>query len=346
MDIREKKFGNKSTLISISNDNGVILEVTNFGARIVNLHVLVEGDFRNISLGFDKEEEYYKDNIYFGATIGRVAGRISNGTFKINGLEYKSKIDCKTGHTLHGGKDSFESKYWDFKTISNCHEASVIFTYNSHDGENGFPGNLITKVKYTLNNKNECKIRYYAKSDKTTIFNPTNHVYFNLTGDVTKSIGEHKLFVNSDFIAILNNDNTTTGNKKNILDTVFDFKNEKTLSKIFENNDDQIKIDNGLNHPFFLNNKKLDIPDLILTSPDNKLSIEMKTDQPSVVIYTNNIGNSGPYMHGKKLVNHGGIALETQVSPGAEKFEKLGNITLEKDNKYESTTTYKIIINH
>lgn len=346
MDIREKKFGNKSTLISMSNDNGVILEVTNFGARIVNLHVLVEGSFRNISLGFDKEEEYYKDNIYFGATIGRVAGRISNGTFKINGLEYKSKIDCKTGHTLHGGKDSFESKYWDFKTISNCHEASVVFTYKSHDGENGFPGNLVTKVKYTLDNKNQCKISYYAKTDQTTIFNPTNHVYFNLIGDVTKSIGEHKLFVNSDFIATLNKDNTTTGNKKNILDTVFDFKKEKKLNEVFKNNDDQIKIDNGLNHPFFFNNKNLDIPDLILTSPDNKLSIEMKTDQPSVVIYTNNIGNGGPYMHGKKLVNHGGIALETQVSPGSEKFEKFGNITLEKDNKYESTTTYKIIINH
>lgn len=339
--VSKKKFGQTAILYSLTNDSGITMNVTDLGARIVDLIVPVNGKERNIVLGFDTEQEYHTKDMYFGATIGRVAGRIRNGSFSIDDENYQLPVSPENGHTLHGGEASFEAKIWDAKIEQSSDQVSVIFSYVSPDKENGFPGELNARVSYSLTNKNEWIIDYQAETDKATLYNPTNHVYFNLTGDVTQSIDAHELVVEADRFAVVNEDTTVTGELRSVSETPFDFRQSKTMKQVFETNYEQNSLVNGLDHPFILNHTGFVKPQAIITAPDKELSIEMYTDRPAVVIFTAQF-EEGPEIRGKKLVHHGGITLETQVSPGAVEFDGFGDIVLYPETTYQSRTMYKI----
>ncbi|MEI5995320.1 aldose epimerase family protein [Candidatus Enterococcus mansonii] len=340
--LSKKNFGETAVLYSLTNDADVTMTVTDLGARIVDLIVPVDGKSRNIVLGFDSAKEYLDKDMYFGATIGRVAGRIKNGSFAIDTQNYQLPVDPKNGHTLHGGLDSFEAKMWASETKETDNSLSVIFTYTSPDGENGFPGEVKATVTYTLTNDNEWIIDYYADTDKPTLYNPTNHVYFNLSGDVTQSVDQHELFVDADRIAVVDSDTTVTGELRSVIDTPFDFRNSGKMNQVFQTTYEQNQLVNGLDHPFMLNHVGFEKPQAIITAPEKDLSVEMYTDRPAVVIFTAQFGEEGPELRGNKLVNHGGITLETQVSPGAVEFEGFGDIVLYPKTPYQSRTIYKI----
>lgn len=224
MKVTEKEFGQGAVLYRLENDNGFKMDVTNLGARIVAFYVPTKDGVKNIVLGFDSAEEYLQKDPYIGATIGRVAGRIKDGSFVIDGKTYQT-IQNEQGNTLHGGPNNFETKLWLAETQQNLHEAKIIFTYTSLDEEQGFPGNLDVKVTYTLTNDNEWQVAYEAQSDIATLFNPTNHVYFNLTGDVTQSVGKHQLQLASEKFAVVDEKTLATGEIRSVADTPFDFRN-------------------------------------------------------------------------------------------------------------------------
>ena len=339
MEVRQSDFGNGTNLFSMVNDNGVRLDVSDFGARIVNLVVPTDTGERNIVLGFESSEDYMTQDSYIGATIGRVAGRINSGRFKLDGKTYQVQTNTEAGHTLHGGAPSFEGKIWQSQIIRTEGEVSVMFTLTSPDGENGFPGNLTTSVTYSLNNQNEWTLVYQAQTDQTTLYNPTNHVYFNLTGDVETPIDGHELTVMADQFAVLNSDGTVTGEKRDVSGTSFDFRTAKSLKDCFElANDAQKDLFSGIDHPFFLSHEKG--ADVILQSPDGKVSVEVETDQETIVIFTANFGQNKMDMRGKTLGHHGGITFETQAAPGAIEFEDFGDIVLCPDQFYHAKTTY------
>ncbi|WYJ99999.1 galactose mutarotase [Enterococcus sp. 7F3_DIV0205] len=340
--ISNQKFGENAILYSLTNDNGLTMNVTNLGARIVDLIVPVNGEKRNIVLGFDTAEEYLSKDMYFGATIGRVAGRIKDGSFSIDNHKYQLPVSPENGHTLHGGPESFEAKIWKAEIEEKSNQVSVIFSYMSPDGEHGFPGELKARVIYSLTNENEWIVDYQAETDQPTLYNPTNHVYFNLTGDVTQSVGEHELFVDADRFAVVDSDTTVTGELRSVDETPFDFKESKSMNQVFETRSEQNNLVNGLDHPFILNRTGFDQPQAIITAPKKDLSVEMYTDRPAVVIFTAQFGEMGPEVRGEKLVNHGGLTLETQVSPGAVEFDGFGDIILYPETIYQSRTIYKI----
>lgn len=342
LNISNQKFGENAILYSLTNDNGLTINVTDFGARIVDLIVPVNGKKRNIVFGFETAEEYVAKDLYFGATIGRVAGRIKHGSFSIDNQAYQLPVNPENGHTLHGGLESFESKRWEAEIKETDEQISVIFSYLSADGENGFPGELKAQVTYSLTNQNEWIIDYYATTDKATLYNPTNHVYFNLTGDLTQSIAKHELFVEADRFAVVDEDTTVTGELRSVSETPFDFREFETMDQVLQSNYEQNKVVNGLDHPFILNRTGFDKPQAILSAPDKELSVEMYTDRPAVVIFTAQFGEQGPEVRGKKLVNHAGITLETQVSPGAVEFDGFGDIVLYPEKAFQSRTIYKI----
>lgn len=172
--------------------------------------------------------EDYKKETYYGATIGRVAGRIKNGGFLLNESLYKTSVN-QSGNTLHGGAPGFDEKFWDYEVKEMDHSASIIFSTISPDGENGFPGNLQVSVTYTLDNLNIWTVSYQAKSDKDTVFNPTNHVYFNLTGHPSKPIDEHSLQILSEEFAPVSVDTTVTGEKRSVFGTPYDFRMQKKV---------------------------------------------------------------------------------------------------------------------
>lgn len=340
--ISKRKFGERAVLYSLTNDLGITMNVTNLGARIVDLIVPINGKERNIVLGFDSAEEYLAKDMYFGATIGRVAGRIKGGSFSIEQQNYQLPVDPQTGHTLHGGLNSFEAKLWDAKIVETSEQLSVIFSYLSPDGENGFPGELKASVTYSLTNQNEWVVDYQASTDQPTLYNPTNHVYFNLTGDASQAVAKHELFVESEQFAVVDKDTTVTGELRSVSGTPFDFRQPKKVEQVFQTNYEQNSLVNGLDHPFFLNQTGFDKPQAIITAPEKDLSVEMYTDRPAVVIFTAQFGDEGPEVRGKKMINHGGLTLETQVSPGAVEFEGFGDIVLQPGTPYQSRTIYKI----
>lgn len=342
MKVRKQNFGESSFLYSLTNENNLTMTVTDLGARIVDLIVPVKGEERNIVLGFESAQEYLTKDKYFGATIGRVAGRIKHGVFSIDDQRYQLPVSPETGHTLHGGIESFETKIWEAKIEEKNDQVSVVFSYVSPDGENGFPGNLKARVTYSLTNKNEWIIDYEAKTNQPTLYNPTNHVYFNLTGDVTKSVGTHRLFVDADRFAVVDSDTTVTGELRSVSNTPLDFRNPKTVHRVFETKYLQNNLVDGLDHPFILNQTGFDKPQAMIMAPENDLFVEMYTDRPAVVIFTAQFGDAGPEIRGNKLVHHGGLTLEAQVSPGAVEFDEFGDIVLYPENTYKSRTMYKI----
>ncbi|GCF95629.1 aldose 1-epimerase [Enterococcus florum] len=342
MTITQSEFGQGYHLITLTNKNGVALTVSDLGARIVSLKVPIGEEKRELILGFEHVEDYLEKDPYIGASIGRTAGRIESGRFTIGQKHFQVLTDPETGHTLHGGSPGFETKKWDYQLEEKNGEASVLFTLTSPDKENGFPGELQTDVRYTLTEDNTWRLTTTGVSDQDTLYNPTNHVYFNLSGDVTQPIDQHTLFLNSAYFAPLRPDLIPLGEKQAVNGTDFDFQIEKALGPVFSGKFGQKELFDGLDHPFFLNDPRLNVPSAKLTSPDKQVAVTVKTEASSVVVFTANFGENGPEMRGKTLAHHGGITFETQTAPGAEQFPAFGSIWLKAGQPMQTTTIFQL----
>jgi aldose 1-epimerase len=338
MKITTGDFGLGASLIKIENSQGVEIAFTNLGARIVSWRT----NGKNIVLGFDSAEEYLKKDVYPGAVIGRTAGRIAEGKFSIAGKTYQLQQN-EGGNTLHGGNSGFESKLWRFETFSSeaGDSAGVNFFLTSNEGENGFPGQLEVRVTYTFDEDNRWTIEYHAASDKDTIFNPTNHVYFNLSGDVSQPIDEHQLMLKaSRLVPLRDKTEVVRGDIIDITETDLDFRSGKRLSTSFMSQMEQVELVGGIDHPFLLDEPTLMEEQARLTLDDQSISVY--TDASSIVIFTANFGDSGPAYHGKKIVNHGGITFECQTAPGSGQIPEIDSIVLPAGQEFHGCTIYQL----
>ncbi|MCL1867282.1 MAG: galactose mutarotase, partial [Oscillospiraceae bacterium] len=220
---------------TIKNKN-ITATLTDYGATLMNLHVPDRnGNSVDVVLGYDSVGEYKSGNSCMGATVGRYANRIANGTFTLGGKTYTlSKNDPDFPNTLHGGKVGFHKRDW---TAVQVTDSSVTFEYISPDEEEGFPGELNAKVKYSLS---DCSliIEYNAISDSDTIFNPTNHSYFNLSG--TNDILDTKIGIFASSYTPVDSSKIPTGETVDVSGTVFDFCPPKSIRQDIESG----KIDN------------------------------------------------------------------------------------------------------
>lgn len=322
-------FGNeKAKLITLQNKNNVKVTITNFGARIVSYKIPLSNGYRDITLHYNCDESYLLMDKYVGATIAPVAGRISNGSTLINDKLYYFNQNENTT-TLHGGENSSEVQYYKIEVVTNT---QVVLSYLFEDGFNGFPGNIEFYVTYTLTQENELIVNYKAKSQKDTIFNPTNHVYFNLSGNFKEKIDNHFFKIDADFYVPLNDQNLPLGHLEKVDNTPFDFRKGEKIKQGFSTTHPQNQLVNGYDHAFLLNGS------VHVISPDNRVELLMRTDAPSVVIYTYN--GKVPKHH--KTVTHGVFTLETQRLPNACNIEQFGTILLKKDTIFETTTTYQV----
>lgn len=338
MQIFEEIFGTWNNqeipIITLTNNNDVSIKAIPYGAHIVEWSVPdKDGNFDNITLGLENLSDYTANRCMYGATVGRVAGRIKDAAFTLDDMHYDVDKNWN-GHQLHGGAISIDAKVWDYRTEKNDDEASVTFTYTDPDGMNGYPGNLHIEVTYTLTEADEWKITYRASTDKPTLFNPTNHVYFNLHGNVEKTILDHDLYVDADRYVELSETVLPTGEVLAVDGTPFDFRKTASLQQITDDHP-QTNMVNGLDHPFVLN-EATDEPSIILSEKTSGRTIKMWTDQPTTVIYTHN----GP-QENLGVPVHAGITLETQGYPDAINHEHFGNIILRPGEEYHSETIYQ-----
>lgn len=336
-----KKFGEWNDItfdeIIIENDNNQTISFTNYGARI------------NRWLPNKKDESILLDNshlndlvknrqLYAGASIGRVAGRIKDGEFKLNNNDYKLKVNDGNNH-LHGGDIGYDNQRWKYEVIQESEKISIKFRIIDKSEMNGYPGDIDVCIIHSFDNNNTWEIKYEATSNQDTLFNPTNHVYFNLNDNNNESILNHQLTINADDYLPIDKSGLPLGKVTGVRGTPFNFKNEKKIREIFNRHDEQISLVNGLDHPFVLNNNKKNKADAIVECKETNKKIMVSTDMPSMVIYTLNKGKEF------ELNTHSGIALETQVEPNAINEKKFNNILLKKNKLFRSVTSYKLIQN-
>ena len=326
---------------TLENSRGMQLSIMNYGAAVTAIKMPdKKGNVQNIVLGFDNVTPYVVYRPFYGATIGRVAGRIAAGKVVLEGKEVQLMVNEGENHH-HGGIPAFESRFWEVDEAAT--EGTLVFTYLSPDGENGYPGNLTVQVKHSLTEENEWKIHYTATTDKTTLFNPTNHVYFNLSGDHTKGVLNHMLQLESNQYAPLKEDSIPTGRLLEVEGTPFDFREPAPLKTGVESDHPQTVANRGYDHPFVLQ-QSADHPAGQLVDPESGRRIRFYTDRESVVVYLNNWVEGAYEIEGQKVQPYSGVALETQMLPDAIHHPNFGETILKPDETFYSETTYQFDI--
>lgn len=293
----------------------------------------------NIILGYETADQAVRGATYFyGTTIGRVAGRISKGKFELNGTSYELPLNEGENH-LHGGNGSFDLIKWDYEIKQLDDRIQVVFTHTFADGENGYPGELWVEVTHSYTKENEWIVEYKAKSSQDTIFNPTNHVYFNLNGDRKQSALNHKLQISASKYVPVNEEGLPLGSLESVEGTPFDLVEPKIVGEIVKSSHPQIQLKNGLDHPFVFDKRTEQM--VKLSTADRELVVT--TDRPSVVIYTHQTVPDAFEIRGKRIEPYDGIAIETQVLPNAINETGFGDIVLKANEEFYSETSYQVI---
>ncbi len=297
-----------------------------------------EGNFENIVLGYSDLADYQTNIPNFGVVVGRVAGRIKGAQFELEGQTY-NLANNDGAHHLHGGPGGFSHLLWDGEIIDSGAVSGVQFTYLSPDGEEGYPGNLKVTVTYTLDNDNRFTITYQGQSDKTTLFAPTNHTYFNLSGNCQEDILGHVLKIDSSRFVELDCDLIPTGNILPVSGTTFDFRAGHSILEgtLVAHPQNQLAL-SGYDHPFILDSHKVDT--IALWYPVNGRRITVKTDAPGVVLYTGNQLPDTLNILGGKSRKYLGLCLETQAIPDAIHNLHFPSYILHKNKLFSSQTQY------
>jgi aldose 1-epimerase len=229
-------------------NESVKVDITNLGCSIMTIQTRGRDQLeKNIVAGFKDIKDYQNNPYYFGCVIGRYANRIANGRFNLDDKSIQLPVNDGINH-LHGGLEGFNKKIWKLTDSKSACDPSVEFEYVSSDGEEGYPGNLLVRVKYILNSKNQLCIEYNADTDKATPVNLTNHSYFNLSGFEIPTINEHLLAINAENYTEKNLNNIPTGNIIPVADTPLDFTKSKKIGKDIQ----QFPMDKGFDHNFIL----------------------------------------------------------------------------------------------
>ena len=327
---------------SLRNSKGFGINALNYGAIITDVLVPDKnGIIENVVMKYKDINCYKENSTYYGAFVGRTAGRIANGIVTVNDrvLNLKKNYGANQGH---GGENGFSRKFLNATTNANEEEAYVEFSYLSPSGEEGYPGNLEVKVRYTINEENEFKISYYAVSDEDTLVNLTNHSYFNLSGNCKSNILTHYLYIDSDFLVELSEKKIPTGEIIEIDGTPFDFTNPKTIGRDIEEEDYQLKITKGYDNCWILNGGN-DIK-LRLYHKESGRQMDVYTDQNSVVLYSLNYPDDELLECNKKANRRDALAIETQSPPIGENNIFAKYSLLKKSEEYNKETIYKFSI--
>lgn len=335
--------GGDADLYTLTNKSGVSAKITNYGATVVSLFVPDKnGKLEDIVLGYDTPEDYAKGTSYFGAIVGRYGNRIGKGKFSIDGTEYKLAVNNGENH-LHGGIVGYNKVMWNAEPVDTENGPSLKLTYMSKDGEEGYPGNVKLEVIYTLTNNNELKIEYSAVTDKPTIFNPTHHSYFNLSGGRENKILDHELMLNADKYTPVDAGLITTGKLENVENTPMDFRKPVKIGAGIDKDFEQLKFGKGYDHNWVLNNwdKTVKLAATVY-EPASGRFMEVHTDQPGIQFYAGNfLDGTGTGKNGKPYQHRTGFCLETQHFPDSPNKPEFPSVRLNPGDTYRHTTIYK-----
>ena len=340
---RTEVDGKQTDLFVLENKNGMEVCITNFGGRIVSVMVPdKDGVMRDVVLGFDSIQDYIKFPSDFGATIGRYANRINQGKITVDGVEYQLPRN-NYGHCLHGGPKGYQYQVFDARQLSS---QVLELTYLSKDGEEGFPGNLTCKVTFSLTDDDAIDIRYSAETDRTTVVNMTNHSYFNLDGDPSKSNLDYLLTIDADAYTPVDSTFMTTGEIVSVEGTDMDFRTPTAVGARIDNDFEQLKNGKGYDHNWVLNTKgDITRPCATLESPVTGIVLDVYTNEPGIQIYAGNFLDGT--LTGKKGIVYGrraSVCLETQKYPDTPNKPEWPSALLKPGEKYDSHCIYRFSV--
>ena len=333
--------GGETALFVLRNAAGMEACITNFGARIVSLMVPDrDGVLRDVVLGFDDVASYIDNPSAFGAVMGRYANRIAGGRFTLDGVEYSLPLNNNGVNCIHGGPRSWQ--YAVFTADSVARDALVL-SLVSPAGEFGFPGEVRFTVTYTLTAAGELRVDYAASTDAPTVFNVTNHSFFNLSGNPACTVLDHVLTVDADYMSPTDESQIPIGESRPVEGTPFDFRTGRLVGDaVADLSDPQIAIANGYDHNFVLNHPgDLSVPAAVCCCPSTGIVLTVHTDQPGIQVYSaNNLNGSLTGKGGVPLATQTGLCLETQHFPDSPNHPDFPSTVLLPGEPFASTTVF------
>ena len=301
-------------IYTLTNKGGIVAKITNYGAIVTELHVPDRtGRLGDVVAGFESLDGYLKPPPYFGAIVGRVANRIANAEFTLEGTHYALAANDKPHH-LHGGMQGWDKVLWSATPIETVDGPSLQLTYISKDGEEGYPGTVTAHTVYTLTHANELRVDMEATTDRPTLVNMAHHAYWNLGGHASGTILDHELTLYADRYTP-GAPMVPYGETKPVAGTPFDFTAAKLIGRdLARTGGTPI----GYDHNFVVNGEPNQLrPVARLKDPRSGRVMVLAADQPGVQFYTGNFLDGSLTGKGAIYVQHAALCLETQKFPNA-----------------------------
>ena len=325
--------GEETFLYTITG-GGLTAKITNYGAILVSLLVPDhQGNIADVVLGFDNANDYTPSTCFFGAIVGRNANRTAGAKFTLNGKQYQMP-DNENGNNLHSGPDCFHLRVWN---VDFHDENRIRMSLDSPNGDQGFPGNAHIVVTYLLDYQG-LHVIYDAVSDQDTVFNLTNHSYFNLAGhENTHQAMNQILMMPARFFTPADDQSITTGEERSVEGTPMDFRRPKAIGRDIDEDYDALNLQGGFDHNWevFCN------PCAILTDSQSGRTMAVITDCPGVQFYAGNYIQGEQGKDGVIYTKRSGICLETQYFPNALNHPHWAQPITKAGEKYHSETIFK-----
>ncbi len=342
--------GREVKIFTLTNKDGMIAKVTEYGAILVSLQVPgKDGTVSDVTHGYDTLDGWLTNTSYFGSTVGRYGNRIADGKFSLNGEDYTLATNNKPGNIpchLHGGVKGFDKVLWSGSTFVNGDGSGVKLTYVSKDGEEGYPGTLTTQVTYTLDSRNELVWEASATVEgKATPINVVHHSYWNLSDDQMSSINDHVLTIHAEKFLPTNAGLIPTGELAPVAGTPFDFTKPTAIGERVNVENEALKLGGGYDHCWVLaplpDGKKLQSA-VVLQDPKSGRRMEILTDQPGIQFYGGNfLDGTVAGKKGQKYPHRSACCLETQVFPDSPNQKTFPNSILKPGETYHHKMVHK-----
>ena len=346
MSVTKESFGKTADgaeveLYTLANANGLRVQAMTYGAAITSVETPDRnGRVENVTISLDSFQDYLKGNPCLGTICGRYAGRIAKGRFSIDGVEYKLAVNNGPNH-LHGGVKGFDKVVWQAKPVERPDFAGVSLSYQSRDGEEGYPGTLAVEVVYGLTNDNELRMEYSATTTKPTVLNLTNHAYWNLAGRSSGNVLGQELFINSDYYLTFDDGLIPTGGREPVAGTPLDFTQPKSIGARIA----QLK--GGYDHAYVLNKTAGERQPTLAAraiDPNSGRAMEIHTTQPAIILFTANHLDGSLRAGGVAYRKHAGFCLETEHYPDAPNHPDFPSTLLRPGEHFRHVTIHKFSV--
>jgi len=341
--------GGEVTRYTLRNSCGSMVRVLSLGCILESIQLgNRDGKIEDITLGYDRLEDWLENRNYFGAVVGRIAGRIGGAKFPLEGREVQLAVNRKTENEschIHGGEVGLSRRLWEGRPVKTGEGEGVRLSYHSPDGEEGYPGNVDFEVLYILTESNALRIEMKATTDCATPVNPANHAYWNLSGDPARPVLDHEVTLPGPEILEIGESMIPTGRRLNVRETPFDFSKPTAIGARIDRDHVQLQRAGGYDHYWILPEQEDESMIRMaarVREPVSGRVMELLTNQPGVVFYTGNfLGEGGPFKGGAKYPRRGGLCLETQGYPDAPNHPEFPGCILRPGEKYNHIMVYQ-----